>query len=324
VEAIRTATAMQPIGGFLRIAGCLLLLACLQPVLADEGRLEINQACATGGGCFSGDDPGFPVEIADSGSYVLTGSLDVPADTNGIALLSGNVMIDLDGMVIQGPVSCTGVPVTSCSSQNGEFDGVSGESRNNVRVLNGSVLGFAGHGINLGNQARVRDLSVRENGANGIKVADRSVVRRSDTYRNLGHGVEFGASGLARDLSSSGNGDFGILMADGARVLACDASENAETGIFVNGGSVVRGSAAHGNGHTGITVNNGDNVVTDSSARDNADLGLLCFSFPGEDPESALRNVALSGNNDGGSAQLSSPECVETGNNLCSGDTLCP
>lgn len=36
------------------------LLLLGTPVVADAV-LEINQACATASGCFSGDDPGFPI-----------------------------------------------------------------------------------------------------------------------------------------------------------------------------------------------------------------------------------------------------------------------
>ena len=44
---------------------------------ADNGVLEINQACAVHTGCFSGDDPGLPVTIDSSAgrSYRLTSDL---------------------------------------------------------------------------------------------------------------------------------------------------------------------------------------------------------------------------------------------------------
>lgn len=57
----------------MRIAARLTLIVAMlaSPAYAVDGVREINQACAAGPGCFSGDTPGFPVEIHFLGSYRL-------------------------------------------------------------------------------------------------------------------------------------------------------------------------------------------------------------------------------------------------------------
>ncbi len=69
---------------------------------ADEGRREINQACAALG-CFPGDPAGFPVVITTPGSYVLTGNLGVQnLDSQGISIqIDGVLIIDLNGFEIK-------------------------------------------------------------------------------------------------------------------------------------------------------------------------------------------------------------------------------
>ena len=64
-----------------------LTLALALPILASDGAVEINQACAENTGCFSGDTAGFPVTIdASAGrSYRLTSDLILlSASTSGI------------------------------------------------------------------------------------------------------------------------------------------------------------------------------------------------------------------------------------------------
>ena len=63
------------------ITGACGLLLPTTPHAAD-GKIEINQAKALAGGVTATDAPGFPVTIDQSGSYLLTSDLTVPADTS--------------------------------------------------------------------------------------------------------------------------------------------------------------------------------------------------------------------------------------------------
>ena len=57
--------------------GILLGLGLATPALAVDGVIEINQARAMAGGITAGDNPGFPVNLTESGSYRLTSDLTV-------------------------------------------------------------------------------------------------------------------------------------------------------------------------------------------------------------------------------------------------------
>ena len=84
----------------------IMLLLLTAPALASDGVLEINQTCAVETGCFSGDTAGFPVTISASGSYRLTGNLDLNAEgvnVSGVAVSAPAVTIDLGGFQIVGP-----------------------------------------------------------------------------------------------------------------------------------------------------------------------------------------------------------------------------
>ena len=77
---------------------CVLLLLWGVSAFASDGVLEINQACALNGGCFSGDDAGFPVTISSPGSYRLTSSLSVGnPDKLAIDITSWRIKLMLSG-----------------------------------------------------------------------------------------------------------------------------------------------------------------------------------------------------------------------------------
>ena len=81
-----------------RAAICLLLWAAASQ--AAEGVIEINQASVEAAG-------GFPFEISESGSYRLTGNLEVDdVDTTAIWVRASYVTVDLNGFTILGPVLC--------------------------------------------------------------------------------------------------------------------------------------------------------------------------------------------------------------------------
>ena len=93
----------------------LLLILLASSIHAGDGVLEINTACRSSG-CFAGDDPGGVIEITQPGSYRLTSNLEVNQHTTAIRIPGDDVNLDLNGFAIRGPVSCAGLPVSSCSS----------------------------------------------------------------------------------------------------------------------------------------------------------------------------------------------------------------
>ena len=136
------------------LAASLMLLALNPEARAAEGALEINPLCVASG-CFAGDNPGFPVEIASPGHYVLTGNLDVTGESSPenvtairVRVSGSNSTLDLNGFTIRGPVSCSGgPPVTGCSPAVGSGDGVLVENNTSVSICNGAIIRMGDEGI---------------------------------------------------------------------------------------------------------------------------------------------------------------------------------
>lgn len=206
--------------------GTALALGAAGPLLADEGRIEINQAAAEAGGVTPGDAPGFPVELYDSGSYVLTGNLTVTdADTDAIQLLNHHITVDLNGFRISGPVVCSGTP-GSISCGGGTGRGLVGLNDGLV-VHDGSVSGFAGDGVRLGEEARVIGVHARRNGGDGIGVGPRSQVTASRAVFNAGGGLELGDESSVVDSAALDNNGMGIDLGVGSALSGNLASGNA-------------------------------------------------------------------------------------------------
>lgn len=328
--------------------------------VADEGVLEINQICAVNDGCFAGDDPGFPVEIDQSGSYVLTSDLQIPADTHAITLpssASGSV-IDLNGFTIRGPESCSGTPVTSCTGS-GQGHGISGSFTSAV-IRNGRITGMADEGIRLGDRSRLLDLKVSENGDQGIQIGDGSGIRNVELIRNGGSGMNTGRGTVIVNARASGNALDGMNAGNESVVSKSTARDNGGSGIGVNFNATATEVAAADNGGIGISSGEGGRVEDSTATRNDSDgirasagsvvkgstsvgngaRGIYLIdgsglavdnvaednTLEGIDCSSGgsgvgVRSNVLSGNNSGGS-QFSS--CTALGDNLCDGVTGCP
>jgi hypothetical protein len=240
--------------------------AILQPILglvfifwaqagfAADGVVEMNQACIAAG-CFAGDDPGFPIEIRNEGSYILTGNLQVAdPDTTAVVVFASNVSIDLNGFTIQGVTECTGEPAVCSNTGTGR--GISADVASLPRgltVSNGHIVGMGSIGILGIGSANFSDLHVSQCGAIGIfSAADSHFTRVNATFN--------GADGI--------QAQFNITISD------TRAAHNGGTGIYVQYDSVISDSKAYANGNSGIVVSSGS-VVHDSSSVSNAGTGFF-------------------------------------------------
>lgn len=176
---------------------------------ADDGQIEINQLCVTAG-CFAGDDPGFPIEINNPGSYVLTSDLVVPGGDNGIRVFADDVRLDLVGHAISGPVSCTGDNPDCTPTTTGI--GITGATES-VAVINGVVkgfgndcLGFSGEGLLL------RDLTVSDCRNAGINSTASGIVESVLVFNNGGIGAFLDTDIRVRDSVFKNNGALGIRL----------------------------------------------------------------------------------------------------------------
>lgn len=252
-----------------RVSIALTLLFVTAIVSAKDGVIEINAACVPTG-CMAGDQPGYPVEITSAGSYVLTSNLAVAdVDVDGVSIEAPKVMLDLNGFAIQGPVSCVGTPVTSCSPS-GSGIGISGGRDGSIH--GGSVSGFGGRGIDTGS-ARIWNIHASENGGDGIRGFD-LIVRDSTVKRNGDAGISgpFQTGDLqVQRVQIFGNAGDGVEITKGT-VLNSNITRNGGRGI--NGAFTGDTGSGYGfnslNGNTegptfGVSAVLGCNVVNGSA-----------------------------------------------------------
>lgn len=161
----------------------LILLFFSSGLVCADGRFEINQLCVASG-CFTGDDPGWPVEITEPGSYRLTSNLNVGSfsdPVDGIQIFSSDVTLDLGGFTIGGPVVCIGdepVCFTSNSKHGIRSIGQPNPILRNAKIFNGSVQGFDIECIDLAGirNFEISDLRISDCGSRGIRALSPSGV----------------------------------------------------------------------------------------------------------------------------------------------------
>ncbi len=305
-----------------RLLGCLAAVfsLCLlrTPLLAVDGVVEINQAGALAGGVVSGDTAGFPVTIGQSGSYRLTGNLTVtnPA-TTALQVSASSVTIDLNGFTIQGPTSCTGVPL-DCSPT-GSASGINAQNLSDIRVFNGVVRGFPEFGVIVGTGGRLESVHADNNGAIGITVGGSSVVISSTAAKNGTNGIQAtsGSGSTIATSSASSNGAVGFSVSRSV-VSNCTAVENLADGIRAATSTTVSGCVAISNGGAGIRALDGS-LIIGSTAKQNTGGGLHF-----NDPTSAYGNNVFTDNNGApANPQVTGFLGLKLSNNAC-GLALCP
>lgn len=252
------------------------LLAASQLKAAD-GTLEINQSCASQG-CFSGDNPGFPVEITTAGSYILTGSL-FPADSGGIEITAPHVSLNLNGFEIVGD------DVTFESGIN-ILMGIT-----NTEVSNGTIRDFGNAGVycekNFCHQSRFTGLRVISNGQGGLTMSSSNGV-------------------TVRDSHIEGNGFGGIFLAGlGIIVSGCTVMNNAGTDAGIRAGnySIVSGNIVYNNAGHGIHTSDHSTVignVVSYSGQHGINLGV----------ESLVKNNTAHNNNQSAGKFVNIEDCV--------------
>jgi hypothetical protein len=223
--------------------------------------IEINQTRAMVGGVTSGDAPGFPVAIWESGSCRLTSNLDVSAESpiNVILISAPDVTLDLNGFSLIGPTVCTGDPL-ECTPTASAHGIVTTPAAEGVTVKNGAVRGIWGFGVILqGDGSRVQNVRAISNGADGI------VIR---------------AAGMVTESVASSNGGNGIFSSEGSSVLGCVVEGNGGVGIALSFGSSVFDSVSRSNRLTGISpgLEGGfaGNVATDNGTQTAGGVRIAC------------------------------------------------
>lgn len=232
--------------------GAMTVTLSVPAVFATDGVLEISEHCVAEG-CFSGDAPGYPVEIANPGSYKLT--TDLVRDSSNltahhILITADRVTLDLNGFSIVGPVTCSvaGDIVTSCAST-GAGAGVFASSRRYTTVRNGSIVGTAGCGIEVENskQTRIEGITIRNSGDTeaALQASSSWDLRVIDSafIENLGTGVASHCSGMVSGSVFRGNKNRGLETS-----LSCTNFGFVNSVFSLNGiGNVGSGATDMGN-----------------------------------------------------------------------------
>ena len=295
---------------------CSLFLILIPGAGASDGVLEINQACAVNTGCFTGDDPGFPVEIVGSvgRSYRLTSDLVLPSPSiSGIVIAVPSVSIDLNGFEIV-TEECLGA-ITNCTPTVGNGDGIAftgpGDGRG-ISVKNGTITGMGDDGVKLGMQAEIVNLRLRWNGERGINADDQSIVTGNTAYENgdIGIYAESGSTITGNGAFKNGNG--GIKTVNGSTVMGNTVYQNGAYGIFANFGSTVSGNSVNENDGDGISTHAGS-MVSGNTVRGNTKWGLDLSATSTYSQNTVTENT--DGAVDGG---------VNMGGNSCNGAPTCP
>lgn len=263
-----------------------IMLLSLAPLVAvaNPSALEINQDCVAVG-CFAGDNPGFPVEITQPGSYILTSDLSNPGlGVNAIAIGASPVDIDLNGHNIDGGGRCSGSPVTACSGFAGDRGIVVYTGAATVtHIHNGSVRGFGSGGIvifNADDGTLLEHLNVIENSF-GITIIGNSTmsttrIRDSQVVRNLSYGITISNGSnqlLVENTSIVGNSAFGLNMGSGGVAVGNRIGSNGQVGLQCTGTCALGQNTFVGNNGNGAGVqytvtkvsNMGGNVCLDKT-----------------------------------------------------------
>lgn len=220
-----------------------------------------------------------PIVISRSGTYRLKSDL-VATNPNDVVLRidADDVTIDLNGFAIRGPAVCTGTGINVECTGTGGGVGISSEAGGArpraVRVMNGSIRGLGGNGIEGSAMWHIENVRLVSNGASGAELDGQGQIVAVTAFGNNGDGI--GSYGVqVKDSDASGNLSSGIEVTD-ATVTNCVVSSNGNSGISAFGAVVANGNVALANGSQGIEALAGSVVAVNNSVRFNRGGGASC------------------------------------------------
>jgi hypothetical protein len=239
---------------------------------AVDGEILITQAKALAGNVTPGDVPGFPVTLSLPGKYKLASNLTIAdVDTTAIEIDSDLVSLDLNGFILQGPVTCSGFAGShQCLPSN--RPAIDANSRHGIHVRNGTISGFGGGIGTLGNASLAEDLLITEIGTTAISAGTGSIIRGNRLYR-VGLGIV--SSGLVINNTINGAQSNGIYSGYGGLVIGNQTYYTGGTGIvaYYQGDAALVHNAASIDGSSNDGVYGG---VSLGGGTDNFCEGDLC------------------------------------------------
>lgn len=223
-----------------------------------EPRIAINSTNTPG-------DTNSRFRITAPGSYYLTGNITGVSGDHGIEIAASNVTIDLMGFALTG-IFLAADGITT--------DGV----RDNITIRNGTITGWGSDGINLttggiGTGARIEGVTASGNGANGIRVGNRAILRSCMALENGGDGFNINSNAVMTECIASLNAARGFVVSSGSTLTACTASNNTTDGFSIVGNAAAMHCTAIGNEGRGFFVGIAG-VVSQCIANGNGSHGI--------------------------------------------------
>ncbi|MEK6702489.1 MAG: right-handed parallel beta-helix repeat-containing protein [Planctomycetota bacterium] len=212
------------------------------------------------------------------GSYYLTGNTAGAFNKHGIEVSADNVTIDLCGFNLSGGGGTSdGIATSSGSSANPA----------NVVILNGTVSGWAGDGIDLSTvfspSCRIQGVHATGNGGVGIKTGNGYMLERCSARVNGGGGINVGNQGILKLCETLSNSTAGTVAGQGSNisdcfsgfnlgavdamrtgglctVTNCTINSSQGNGLVTGSVSTITGCTINGANLAGITAGNGSTI----------------------------------------------------------------
>lgn len=232
--------------------------------------------------------------IAQSGSYYLTANIVAPAGRHAIEIAADDVTVDLNGFQLRGQgspgwsgvfVESVGGPYVSIAVVNGSVRGWNGagidlQNASNTRVERIRAFGGGGAGVAVGANSAVVDCHTEANFV-GIVAGELCVIRGCIAQFNLTGGIAAGSQGAVSGCAAEGNQGPGFSAGAASTFINCTSRNNflgkgGAPGFQVDDGATFDNCTAEINTGDGFAGVNGC-TFTGCSAKSNGGVGIVAF-----------------------------------------------
>lgn len=244
-----------------------------KPLSEIEPRIAINATNTPGNGLAE-------FVITQPGSYYFTGNVNTSSKSM-LIIRASNVTVDLSGYTL---ASSGGIGIRPGIV-------VDLASITNVRILNGSIQGFNGDGIDLGFETtrgcRIENVTVTACGV-GFDVSDDTTIINCVARLNTTGGFSLGVGGSIRGSTAVSNGGFGFVLGSAGLATDCVSQDN-DGGFGAGDGSTLVRCVAALSTQDGFVVSRA--TVTECTARSNSGNGFVASGGAAFSGCTALLNV---------------------------------
>ncbi len=192
-----------------------------------------------------------PFTISTSGSYFLTETLSASAGMNGITITASNVAIDMNGNGLIGDGAGTNVAILSSGTIS------------HIKVFNGFISSWGGHGINLSSSTSVtlNHVQVDGSGQSGFNLGQESLVFNCTATNNGADGFNANNSSTISNCNALNNGSDGIDVSNYCTIVNCHAKTNQGNGLETGSTCQVSHCISYDNDDNGVYLGSGSTII---------------------------------------------------------------